>query len=48
MYEFNRIVVINIISPFCLWPARERGIKTKTNESIAGDSWVEVGSARER
>ena len=35
MYELNGIVVANMISSSCICPAWERGLKTKTTESIA-------------
>ena len=49
MYEYNGVVVANMISPLCLWLPRERegGLKTKTIESIAGGYWFDVRSAQE-
>ena len=42
------VLVSYMISPLCLWPARERCLKIKTTELIACGYWVDVGSTRER
>ncbi|KAG5606011.1 hypothetical protein H5410_027503, partial [Solanum commersonii] len=48
MFELNGIVVVNTISSYCFWLARERDFKSKTTKSIAGGYWVVIGLAREK
>ena len=47
MYEFNGIIIANMISSSFFWLARERGLKTKTTESIVRGYWGVMGSARD-
>ena len=45
MYELNGIVFANMISPSCLWFTQNKGLKTKTTESIVGGylvTWLQL------
>lgn len=47
MFELNEIVISNMISSLCLCLARERGLKSKHAELIAGGYHIGMGSDRE-